>query len=65
MATAPVNTKDEIEDVIVTLAREPGGSLVVMPDTFNVTNRELIIALTVRYGIPGSLDIALMRYQAV
>ena len=24
----------------------------MMPDTFNVTNRELILALAVRYGVP-------------
>jgi hypothetical protein len=27
-----------------------------MPDSFNVTNRELIIGLTVRYGVPAVSD---------
>jgi putative ABC transport system substrate-binding protein len=47
---APVHAKDEIEGVIAAQAREPGGSLIVMPDPFNVTNREQIILLTARYG---------------
>jgi len=50
-SAAPVHAKDEIEGVIATQARTPGGSLIVMPDPFNTTNRELIIALAARYGI--------------
>jgi putative tryptophan/tyrosine transport system substrate-binding protein len=34
------------------LARDPGGGLIVMPDIFNATNRDLIIALAARYGVP-------------
>jgi putative ABC transport system substrate-binding protein len=52
-STAPVHDKDEIENVIAIQARDPGGSLIVMPDAFNATNRELIIALTARYGVPA------------
>jgi putative ABC transport system substrate-binding protein len=51
-STAPVHATDGIEGVIATLARDPGGGLIVMPDTFNVTNRGLIIALAARYGVP-------------
>ena len=51
-STAPVHTTDGIEGVITTLARDPGGGLIMMPDTFNVTNRELILALAARYGVP-------------
>jgi putative ABC transport system substrate-binding protein len=50
---APVNTKDEIEGVIAAQARDPGGSVIVMPDAFNRTNREQIILLAARYGIPA------------
>jgi putative tryptophan/tyrosine transport system substrate-binding protein len=50
---APVHAKDEIEGVIATQTRDPGGSLVVMPDAFNLTNRDLIIALAVRYSVPA------------
>ena len=47
VSAAPVHAKDEIEGVITAQARNPGGSLVVMPDAFffNVPTRDLIIAL--------------------
>jgi len=51
--TAPVHARDEIEGVIATQARDPGGGLLVMPDVFNDANRELIIALAARSGIPA------------
>jgi ABC-type uncharacterized transport system substrate-binding protein len=50
---APVHASDEIEGIIATQARDPGGGLIVMPNAFNVVNRELIIALTARYGVPA------------
>jgi putative ABC transport system substrate-binding protein len=52
VSTAPVHATDGIEDVIATLARDPGGGLIIVPDTFNLTNRGLIIALAARYGVP-------------
>jgi putative ABC transport system substrate-binding protein len=53
VSTATVHAKDEIEGVIAAQARNPGGGLIVMPNTFNVANRELIIALAARYGVPA------------
>jgi putative ABC transport system substrate-binding protein len=50
---APVHAKDEIEDIIAAQAHNPGGGLIVIPDVFNVANRELIIALAARYGLPA------------
>ena len=35
------------------LARDPGGALMAMPDTFNGTNLELTVALATRYRIPA------------
>jgi putative tryptophan/tyrosine transport system substrate-binding protein len=52
-SAAPVHAKDEIEGVIAAQARDPGGGLIVMPDTFNTTNRNLIIALAARYNVPA------------
>ena len=49
----PGSCKDEIEGVIAAQARNPGGSLIVMPDAFNATNHELIIMLAARYGVPA------------
>jgi putative tryptophan/tyrosine transport system substrate-binding protein len=52
---APFHAKDEIEGIIAAQARNPGGGLIVMPDAFffNVTNRDLIIALAARHGVPA------------
>src|SRR5262245_36143632 len=52
-SAAPVHASDEIEGVIAEQARNPGGSLIVMPDAFNVANRELIITLAARYSVPA------------
>ena len=49
----PVNAKDEIEGVIAAQARDQGGSLIVIPDPFNVANREPIILLAARYRVPA------------
>jgi putative ABC transport system substrate-binding protein len=51
-SAAPVHAKDEIEGVIAAQARNPGGGFIVMPDAFNIANRDLIIALAARYGVP-------------
>jgi putative ABC transport system substrate-binding protein len=48
---APVHAKDDI-GVIAAQAHYPGGGLIVMPDVFNVENRDLIVGLTARYGVP-------------
>jgi putative tryptophan/tyrosine transport system substrate-binding protein len=52
-SAAPVHAKDEIEGVIAAQARNPGGGLIVMPDSFNTTNRDLTITLAARYGVPA------------
>jgi putative tryptophan/tyrosine transport system substrate-binding protein len=49
----PVHAKEEIEGVIASQARNPGGSLIVMPDGFNLVHRELIVSLASRYSIPA------------
>ena len=53
VSVSTVNSKDEIEGVVAAQARDPGGGLIVMPNAFNTTNRELIIALTSRYRVPA------------
>jgi putative ABC transport system substrate-binding protein len=52
-SAAPVHAKDEIEGVIAEQARTPSGGLIVVPDPFNRRNRDRIIALTARYGVPA------------
>jgi len=50
---APVRDKEELEKIISTQAHPPGLGLVVMPDVFNTRNRDLIIALAAKYGVPA------------
>jgi putative ABC transport system substrate-binding protein len=52
-SVARFHGKDEIEGVIAAQARSPGGALIVMPDVFTATNRDPIIALATRYGVPA------------
>jgi putative ABC transport system substrate-binding protein len=48
----PVHDDSEIEAAIVAEARQPGGSLITLPDGFNVTHRTSIIAAANRHGLP-------------
>ena len=52
-SAAPVHAKDEIEGVLSAQARNPGGGLIVLPSSFNATNRDLIITLAARYSLPA------------
>jgi putative ABC transport system substrate-binding protein len=49
---APVLSDSEIETVITSLGREPGGGLIVMPDAFLFTRRALISSLAARNNVP-------------
>jgi putative tryptophan/tyrosine transport system substrate-binding protein len=49
---APVRSQAEIARVIASLAHEPHGGLVVVPDSFIVVNRALIILLAVQNRVP-------------
>ena len=57
-------TKDanEIAGVVAAMAREPGGSLVIMPDAFTTVHRQLSILLSARYALPAVYP---YRYQAI
>jgi putative ABC transport system substrate-binding protein len=50
--TAPVHSDGEIETAIITLGREPGGSLVVTPDLFLDAHRAPLILATARNKVP-------------
>jgi putative tryptophan/tyrosine transport system substrate-binding protein len=52
-ALAAVHGAAEIETVMTTLAREPGGGLIVPPDGFLITHRKLIIELAARNRLPA------------
>ena len=51
--TAPVRDKSEVESAIATLAGEPNGGLIVMPDSFPIAHRVEITSLAARYRLPA------------
>jgi putative tryptophan/tyrosine transport system substrate-binding protein len=65
---APVHDDVGIEEAIVAQAREPEGGLISLPDSFNTSHRDVIIAAAARHSLPliGTLDFpaagALMSY---
>jgi putative ABC transport system substrate-binding protein len=50
---APVHSNAEIETAIIALGREPGGGLVVMPDSFTQVHRAPIISAAARNHVPA------------
>ncbi len=48
-----VETAADIETALAAFAREGGGSLVAIPDSFTTEHRHLIIALAARYRLPA------------
>ena len=50
---ALVHSDEEIEAAITALGREPGGGLIVMPDTFTDVHRASIIPAAARNKVPA------------
>jgi putative tryptophan/tyrosine transport system substrate-binding protein len=50
-AAAPIFEPREIEPVVTNLVRDGAGGLIVSPDAFTVTHRDLIIELAARYKL--------------
>jgi putative ABC transport system substrate-binding protein len=50
---APVRDMSELESVVAAQAREPNGSLIVMPDSFADAHHVEIISLVARYHLPA------------
>jgi putative ABC transport system substrate-binding protein len=50
---APVHSEGDIETTIIAVGRDPGGGLVVIPDTFTNAHRASIIAAAARNSIPA------------
>jgi len=53
LSSSPVHNTGEIESAITALARVPGGGLIIIPDTFNIVHRELIIGLAGQNKLPA------------
>jgi ABC-type uncharacterized transport system substrate-binding protein len=51
--TATTHDGGEIVAALAALARQPGGGLIVAPDTFSNAHRELIVALAARHRLPA------------
>jgi putative tryptophan/tyrosine transport system substrate-binding protein len=51
LVSAPVHDTTELESAITAQGREPGGALLVLPDVFTSTHRELIIRLAARHRL--------------
>jgi putative ABC transport system substrate-binding protein len=49
---APVHDDAEIEEVIAAQAREPGGGLISLPDSFNAAHLDVIVAAAARHRLP-------------
>src|SRR5207302_10419447 len=49
---APVHDASGIEEAIAAQAREPGGGLISLPDTFTTSHRNVISAAASRHGLP-------------
>jgi putative tryptophan/tyrosine transport system substrate-binding protein len=49
---AAVHNDAAIEETIAALAREPGGGLICLPDSFNNAHRDVIIAAAARHRLP-------------
>jgi putative tryptophan/tyrosine transport system substrate-binding protein len=54
---APVHSDAEIESVINSLGREPGGGLVVLSDSFMGAHRGTVIAAATRNDVPSIFDV--------
>jgi putative ABC transport system substrate-binding protein len=54
LITAPVHNDLEIETAVTTLAREPGGGLVVMSDAFATVDRVPIVSGAARNSVPAA-----------
>ena len=48
----PVHDVAEMKTSVASFARTPGGSMVIMADTFLVANRAAVLELAAKYGLP-------------
>ena len=66
LVAAPVHNSAEIDGALAGLARDPGGGLMMVADTFNDANHAQIIALAAKHGLPAiyphRFDDALITY---
>ena len=61
LIVAPVHEPAEIEAALTRLGQEPGGGLILPPDSFTTANRKLIFDQAARYRVPA---ISAFPYQS-
>jgi putative ABC transport system substrate-binding protein len=49
---SPVYNAREVESAIIAMGREPGGSFIIMPDSFNIVHRNRVIELAAQHRLP-------------
>jgi putative ABC transport system substrate-binding protein len=49
---APVRDTDQLKRVVGGLGAEPGGGLIVIPDTFTIAHREIMIGVAAQHRLP-------------
>ena len=49
---APVHDDAGIEEAIAAQARDPGAGLICLPNSFNTTHRDVIVAAAAHHGLP-------------
>jgi putative tryptophan/tyrosine transport system substrate-binding protein len=52
LSANPIDSPRELESAITALGRDHGGGLIVIPDSFNIVNREQIITLAANHRVP-------------
>ena len=52
VALDPVHDDAGIEEAIAILAREPGGGVICLTDSFTITHRDVIIGVAARHSLP-------------
>jgi putative ABC transport system substrate-binding protein len=53
VTAVPVHDPAELKSVIAMLGQEPGGGLLLPPDSFTATHRDIIIKLAAQYKLPA------------
>jgi putative ABC transport system substrate-binding protein len=54
---SPVRNAGEIETAIAATARQGGGGLMVLPDSFTNVHRDVIVGLAARYRVPAAYTV--------
>jgi putative ABC transport system substrate-binding protein len=62
LIAAPVRTVDDITQAMTAESQQPGGSVIVLPDSYTNANRAPIIALAARLRLPA---VYALRVQAI